>query len=125
MNRHWGSPVYGPILVICAALASGISTICLLKQTGGSHADEAETSMMLYIVPDKVDMSKTVKDFDPRPGRRGLTRDPKGEGTYSPSGIWGDPTLATKEKGKTIVEATVAEIIRQIREMMQDWKKAK
>jgi len=81
--------------------------------------------MMLYIVPDKVDMSKTVKDFDPRPGRRGLTRDPKGEGTYSPSGIWGDPTLATKEKGKTIVEATVAEIIRQIREMMQDWKKAK
>ncbi len=97
----------------------------LLKQAGGSHADEAETSMMLYIAPEKVEMSKAVKDYDPRPGRRGLTRDPKGEGAYSPSGIWGDPTLATKEKGKTIVEATLTEIIRQIREMMQDWKKAK
>jgi creatinine amidohydrolase len=97
----------------------------LLKQAGGSHADEAETSMMLYIAPEKVEMSKAVKDYDPRPGRRGLTRDPKGEGTYSPSGIWGDPTLATKEKVRTIVEETVAEIIRQIREMMHDWKKAK
>jgi creatinine amidohydrolase len=96
----------------------------LLKQSGGSHADEAETSMMLYIAPEKVNMHKAVKDYDPRPGRRGLTRDPKSEGTYSPSGIWGDPTLATKEKGRIIVEATVAEIIRQIREMMQDWKKA-
>ena len=78
MNRLWGSPIYGPILAICAALASGISTIRpleqarkelevqgkilryldlrdidkklpvgLLKQAGGSHADEAETSMML------------------------------------------------------------------------------
>jgi creatinine amidohydrolase len=97
----------------------------LLKQSGGSHADEAETSMMLYIAPEKVNMHKAVKDYDPRPGRRGLTRNPKGEGTYSPSGIWGDPTLATKEKGRTIAEATVAEIISQIGEMMRDWKKAK
>jgi creatinine amidohydrolase len=89
----------------------------LLKQEGGTHADESETSMMLYIAPELVDMSKAVKDFDARPGRHGLTRDPKGEGTYSPTGAWGDPTLATKEKGRTIVEATVAEIIRQVGEL--------
>jgi creatinine amidohydrolase len=89
----------------------------LLKQEGGTHADEAETSMMLYIAPELVDMSKAVKDFDARPGRKGLTRDPKGAGTYSPTGSWGDPTLATKEKGRVIVEATVAEIVRQVREL--------
>jgi creatinine amidohydrolase len=91
----------------------------LLKQEGGTHADEAETSMMLYIAPDLVDMSKAVKDFDARPGRKGLTRDPKGTGTYSPSGVWGDPTLASREKGRVIVEKTVEEIIGQVRELIR------
>lgn len=90
----------------------------LLKEEGGSHADEAETSMMLYIAPDLVDMSKAVKDYDPRPGRKGLTRDPNGAGTYSPSGVWGDPTLATKEKGRIIVEKTVEYIAREVRTLM-------
>jgi len=90
----------------------------LLKQEGGTHADEAETSMMLYIAPELVDMSKAVKDYDARPGRKGLTRDPKGQGAYSPSGIWGDPTLATRDKGRVIVEATVEEIVRQVRELL-------
>ncbi|MGA2532549.1 MAG: creatininase family protein [Candidatus Aminicenantales bacterium] len=90
----------------------------LLKQEGGTHADEAETSMMLYIAPELVDMSKALKDYDARPDRKGLTRDPKGEGVYSPSGIWGDPTLATRDKGRVIVEATVEEIVRQVRELM-------
>jgi creatinine amidohydrolase len=90
----------------------------LLRQEGGTHADEAETSMMLYIAPGLVDMSKAVKDFDPRPGRKGLTRDPNGAGNYSPTGAWGDPTLATREKGRIIVEATVAEIVRQVRELI-------
>ncbi|MGZ7064760.1 MAG: creatininase family protein [Candidatus Aminicenantales bacterium] len=90
----------------------------LLQQEGGTHADEAETSMMLYIAPELVNMSKAVKDYDARPDRKGLTRDPKGEGVYSPSGIWGDPTLATRDKGRVIVEATVEEIVRQVRELM-------
>ena len=72
----------------------------LMEQEGGTHADEGETSMMLYIAPETVDMSKAVKDYDSRPHRRGLTRDPEGEGHYSPTGIWGDPTLATTEKGE-------------------------
>lgn len=91
----------------------------LLKQEGGTHADEEETSMMLYVAPEKVDMTKAVKDFDPRPGRRGLTRDPNGRGNYSPSGIYGDPTLATKEKGKVIIETTVREIVREVRELLK------
>jgi len=53
-----------------------------------------------------------------RPGRRGLTRKPDGAGNYSPSGVYGDPTLATKEKGRIIVEATVSEVVRQVRELI-------
>jgi creatinine amidohydrolase len=90
----------------------------LLSQEGGTHADEGETSMMLYIAPETVDMSKAVKDFDPRPDRKGLTRNPNGGGSYSPTGIWGDPTLASREKGKTIVETTVSEIVREVRELV-------
>lgn len=89
-----------------------------LSQEGGTHADEGETSEMLYVAPEMVKMSKAVKDYDPRPGRKGLTRDPKGKGVYSPTGIWGDPTLATKEKGRIIVEMTVKEIIGQIKQLM-------
>ncbi|HEY4230846.1 MAG TPA: creatininase family protein [Thermoanaerobaculia bacterium] len=83
------------------------------RQEGGTHADEAETSMMLYMSPADVDMRKAVKDY--HPGERGLTRDPKKEGfTYSPSGVYGDATLATREKGKRITEALVAAILEEI-----------
>jgi creatinine amidohydrolase len=86
------------------------------KQEGGTHADEIETSMMLYIAPDSVDMKKAVKDYHPSKGR--LTRDPNNqEGTYSATGIWGDPTLATREKGRKIMEAMVTGILKDIEEL--------
>jgi creatinine amidohydrolase len=90
----------------------------LLQQEGGTHADEGETSMMLYIAPESVDMSLAVKDYDPRPNRPGLSRKPEGRGSYSPSGIWGDPTLATREKGRIIVEHTVSAIVSEVRELI-------
>ena len=74
--------------------------------------------MMLHLAPHTVDMTKAVKDYDSRPNRRGLTRDPEGAGHYSPTGIWGDPTLASKEKGKIIVEATIQEIVKQIKDLI-------
>ena len=85
------------------------------EQEGGTHADEMETSMMLYIKPEIVDMSKAVKDYDPS-GGRGLTRDPDNIGPkYSPTGIFGDPTLATAEKGRIAVEARVAFIVDELK----------
>jgi creatinine amidohydrolase len=89
----------------------------LLKQEGGTHADEGETSMMLVIAPESVDMSKAVKDYHgDRPG--GLTRDPDASsGVYSPSGTWGDATLATKEKGQVLVEALAQAMLRDIEEV--------
>jgi creatinine amidohydrolase len=84
------------------------------QQEAGSHADEVETSMMLYIEPSSVDMSKAVRDLSPSSPAIGLTRQRGGKGTYSPTGTWGDPTLATREKGRIIVEALVAAILADI-----------
>ncbi len=86
------------------------------RQPFGTHADEIETSMMLYIAPQSVDMSKAVRDVHPDGGRP-LTRDPNARGTYSPSGVWGDATLATREKGRIVTEALVSAILREIEEL--------
>jgi creatinine amidohydrolase len=84
------------------------------QQEGGTHADEMETSMILYMQPDAVDMKKAVKDYRPSTGR-GLTRDPNNKNsTYSPTGVWGDATLATREKGKIVVEALVQVMLSDI-----------
>jgi creatinine amidohydrolase len=89
-----------------------------VRQSGGTHADEIETSMMLYIAPETVRMKKAAKDLNPnQPG--GLTRDPQGKGTYSPTGAWGDPTLATREKGQAVTESLVATILKDIEDLRQ------
>src|SRR6266571_7097369 len=86
------------------------------QEEGGTHADEIETSMMLYMAPASVNMKKAVKDYHPnKPGP--LTRDPNGNGTYSPTGSWGDPTLATRAKGEKVTKALVAGILKEIEEL--------
>lgn len=83
------------------------------EQPGGTHADEIETSMMLYIAPDSVDMSQAVRDWAPKT-KKGFSPTPDGPGHYSKTGIWGDPTLATREKGERVVEAMVAGMLSDI-----------
>jgi acetamidase/formamidase/creatinine amidohydrolase/Fe(II)-dependent formamide hydrolase-like protein len=84
------------------------------QQKWGTHADEIETSMILYMRPPAVRMERAVADGERvRPGP--LTRDQRRTDlTYSPSGVFGDPTLATWQKGETITEATVADILAEI-----------
>ena len=89
-----------------------------VRTSGGTHADEIETSMMLYIAPKTVKMKKAVRDLNADQSGR-LTRDPKGPGVYSPTGAWGDPTLATRAKGKVVVEGMVAAILKEIEELRQ------
>ena len=102
---------YTDLLKVIAPVEKEVS-----QQEGGTHADEIETSMILYMSPADVDMSKAVKDY--HPGKGGLTRDPKQEGmTYSPSGVFGDATLATKEKGRRVTEALIDAIVKEIEDL--------
>jgi creatinine amidohydrolase len=86
----------------------------LRQEEGGTHADEVETSMMLYIDPASVDMRRAVKEYNPSPGPLQLTRRRGAPGTFSESGVWGDPTLATRDKGRAIVDGLVAGILEDI-----------
>lgn len=90
----------------------------LSEQEGGSHADEIETSMMLVIAPQNVDMSKAVKDFD-KTGRGRLSRSIHAGFTYSPTGIWGDASLASAEKGEAVVKSLLAGVINDLQKIRQ------
>jgi creatinine amidohydrolase len=80
---------------------------------GMGHACEFETAMMLHLRPDLVKMEHAVTLY-PDPGSPYLTSDLLGAApvsTYldfkdvSPSGTFGDPSLATAEKGARFFEA--------------------
>lgn len=75
----------------------------ITEQEVGSHADEIETSIMLYIKSEVVDMKKAKPELYPdKPGP--LTRDLQStDKTISVTGAWGDPTKATREKGEIAV----------------------
>jgi creatinine amidohydrolase len=88
----------------------------IAKQEGGTHADEIETSMILYMAPATVDMKKAAKDYHPSEVKR-FTRDPKARGIYSPTGIFGDATLATRAKGKQITQALLTGILTDIEDL--------
>lgn len=100
---------YTDILAVAAEVEHGVT-----QQQRGSHADEIETSMMLYLTPERVDMRKAVKDDQPRIGQGGFSRLPGQPGVYSASGVWGDATLADAGKGKRIVEALVDGVVRDV-----------
>ena len=82
-------------------------------QKEGTHADEIETSMMLFIAPKTVDMQKASKDFPDRGAGALQHANPNGP-RYSASGIYGDATLATRAKGERVVKAKIDAMVREI-----------
>ena len=94
------------------ALARG-----LVQQPAGSHADEVETSLMLHIAPTTVDMKNAVREINPRSDPFHLSRQKGGQGTYSESGVWGDATLATAQKGAVLAETLTAAILDDIEKL--------
>jgi len=84
------------------------------KQTYGSHADEHETSLLLHIAPEVVDMSKAVDDGYEGEGL--LSRTP-GKGVYSASGVYGQATLATAQKGKLVADLLVDTVLADIKRL--------
>jgi creatinine amidohydrolase len=89
----------------------------------GMHAGDAETSIMLALLPQQVKMEKAVAEYPPEQQSGSLlslegklpvawvTRD------ISKSGVIGDATTATKEKGDRILESVSdgwVEVIKEI-----------
>ena len=84
----------------------------LLEQQFGSHADEHETSLMLHIAPEVVNMSLAVDDGTEGEGR--LTRN-QGQGLWSRSGVFGQPTLATPAKGQVVARVLLDHVLEQLK----------
>jgi len=92
----------------------------LADQTAGGHADEMETSIHLFLQPDLVNMDRAVRDYRSPGGEHpgyapGLfSRDPA-DPAYSETGLFGDPTLATREKGEALLRIMTHEWLEALR----------
>jgi creatinine amidohydrolase len=87
----------------------------LTRQSHGSHADELETSLMLAISPEVVDISRAAASpaiAKAAPGP--LSPVDNTSPNYSPSGSFGDPTLATLEKGEALLAAMLDDLNEQV-----------
>jgi creatinine amidohydrolase len=86
----------------------------LQQQKYGGHADEIETSINLFLQPDLVHMDKAVVDYGKRPPKEyagyqpGMYSNDPNDPDYSETGITGDATKATVEKGKKALEIMTA-----------------
>ena len=85
------------------------------QQSIGGHADEIETSIMLTLAPDKVDMTK-AKNFDAELIAGPLNPNYPDKPNYSPSGVIGDARLATVEKGEILTKAILADLAELIKD---------
>ncbi len=89
----------------------------LLRQSHGGHADERETSMMLAIDADVVRMNKSVV-WDRPMGAGPLRRHDDHAPNYSPAGVIGDPTLASREKGRMLLAAMINDISTRLHQII-------
>lgn len=99
----------------------------VIESKVGTHANEGETSMVLAIDPAVVHMDRARPDIQPWMGRPSAIteRSPlrrtteaarAGLGKYCPSGVIGDPTRATAEKGEAILAEMAAEVAAYLKE---------
>ncbi|EAR49654.1 hypothetical protein OG2516_17965 [Oceanicola granulosus HTCC2516] len=66
------------------------------------HAEEIETSLMLAIAPELVRMDRAAADYPPVPAEYGKSELSMGQ--LMESGVFGDPTVASAEKGRRWLE---------------------
>jgi creatinine amidohydrolase len=95
---------------------------------GIAHAGEMETSVQLVLDPEHVDMSRAVKEIDfPFKGSRFVWYDMhQSPISFKPpfqmltqSGVIGDATIATREKGERILSAAIDRLV----EFLEEFKR--
>lgn len=79
---------------------------CIGSTADDMHAGEAETSILMHIVPQLVRPSWSDADWEAHYPRRLLTL--IGVDGYSPNGVIGRRSAATPDKGRRLLEALTA-----------------
>lgn len=92
-----------------------IARVCTTKRAHGAyfHACEIETSYMLYLCPERVDMSKAICQYPEFPEDFDVSTYPWTE--LMDIAVLGDATAASAEKGREIIDAVVDNIARLLR----------
>ena len=122
MISHWGLE---PVKRLAAEILES-------PPAGGMvHADEFETSLYLALRGDLVQMERAVREIGIPPSRYFWVDLISGGdrvtaagfmepwSTYTKSGVIGDPTLATREKGERLLAAAVEGLVELVREIEQ------
>lgn len=141
VNGHGGQPELLNVLARDIRIETGLEVFTLmpndfdtpddfvaLDPVYGIHGGQHETSMMLALAPELVDMSLAVKDgdaiLDAYDGMEHLSLYGSVPTAWvtadlSASGVIGDPTGATVELGERIVAAQVAALAQTLREIQR------
>ncbi len=110
-----------PTLVVSWDDLDTDATRALETQERGGHADELETSIHLALQPELVHMEKAVTDYGKPPGapipgyQPGLFSRDRRDPAYSETGVFGDPTRATAEKGRKALAIMTEQWLRALR----------
>lgn len=121
IEMETGVRVYS-VMVYPSSTGFGAEGIKVLEQEGGGHACESETSVGLElghrILMDKAEKWKPeYSSIDPN--HRGKVAAAYMFDEYTCIGSLGDPTLASKEKGKVLVDS----VVNDLAEFVSDLKK--
>jgi len=81
------------------------------EQTCGGHADELETSIILAIDRQCVSLDKAEAWTPAAMAASGPFSRDQHKPRFSPTGVWGDPTLASEEKGSRLLAAMVDDLL--------------
>ncbi|MGV8049591.1 MAG: creatininase family protein [Anaerolineaceae bacterium] len=81
---------------------------------GMMHACEFETSLMLATHPQLVKMERAIREYPPYSAKYRNSNQQLGE--LSKSGVFGDPTKADKDKGISLLDRFIREIVKVINE---------
>ena len=103
----------------------------LIEHREGGHADERETSIMLAIAPELVRMELAKRDYGREPALGVFVTPTTMQSTdanaadYSETGAFGDPTLASAEKGRAFLDVMIADLIEGLIAMFPDLQSAR
>lgn len=96
------------------------------EKTWGFHAGEWETSIMLYIAPELVEMERAVCHYPALLNDPGKLRPENAPVIFSwktrdvaPDGVMGDATKGTAEKGERWLNLALDQVATQIRDLLQ------
>jgi creatinine amidohydrolase len=124
----------GALVGACNYWSFGRETVEAVRESefpgGMAHACEFETSLYLALAPDRVKMDRAIRENRQTPSQY-YWRDIRGPGPVllwdpfylvSTTGVLGDPTVASGEKGRRIMEAIAEDMGRFLMEFyLRPW----